>query len=268
MPFRRIDVDATPEVERARDVEAVAMRLEGGDPSEGAAVLQEALRAGREGSVHDALVFLVDDLIALKTTLAAYDDYFKIRLTRLEDADPLPPIDPLAVTRELPSCDQWTVDIQVKAGYLSIAPKGLFDDSDNFYIARINDKESTPTSLVLQDKGKLRLTLSGEMGLIAYLGIALREQTKRPWREVKNVVVPRDMSAYEKAKGSIVTEVMSLRDKTAIRQAIIDNTTLDLYKIMDDGDRAEILRARQTSNGEGSSPTAGVAGGSLDPLGG
>jgi len=226
-------------------------RVEAGEYDAAYDVLHQALEAGQEDVVHDGLVALVDQIIALKKELAGYNRYFDARLTRLEEGEPLPAVDPLAVLRTLPDAEQWNVMIHLQNRTLRIDDEEDEEDiagpRDEFYFYRV--KTSTEESITLRAKGRGAdtLTLRGAPALIAYLAQVLPAQREQFWREVKSTPAPRDMAAYAAARQRILAEVTALRAQIAGRQAVIDRIVLDLYGIIDPEDRETVLHhARET----------------------
>lgn len=190
--------------------------------------------------VHDGLVELVDQIIALKTSLATYNRYFGTRLTRLEENDPLPEVEPLTVLQGLPTSEQWSVDIHIQNGTLTIT-EDLSGERDDFYFYRV--KESTANSITLRAKGSWAdtLTLSGDPMLIGYLKAILPAQQEQFWRDVKKTLMPRDIMVYQNEAQRIIQAVTRIRSQVAGRQAVIDQIVLDLYGITNPDDRKLVL---------------------------
>jgi len=241
IPIRRIRCDPpTDESAKQAALAALKAHLDDGDCSAVYTMLHQALNAGQEDMVHDGLVELVDQIIALKTDLAPYNRYFGTRLTRLEENDPLPEIEPLAVLQGLPASEQWSVDIHIQNGTLTIT-EDLSGERDDFYFYRV--KESTATSITLRAKGSKAdtLTLRGDPPLIGHLKAALPTQQEQFWRDAKKTLAPRDMTVYQNEAERINHAVTRIRSQVTGRQAVIDRIVLDLYRITDPDDRKLVL---------------------------
>jgi len=241
VPLRRIRFDPpTDGAIRQAVLDDLRAQLGARDYEAAYATLCQALAAGQEDVVHDRLVELVDQIIALKTNLATYNRYFGTRLTRLEEEDPLPEIDPLAVLQGLPASEQWSVDIHVQNGTLQ-ATQDLFGARDDFYFHRV--EESTATSIILRARGRKAetLTLSGDPALIAYLRTILPTRQGQFWRDVKQILVPKDMGVYQHEVQRVLQTVMDIRLQIAGRQSVIDQIVLDLYGIADPSERELVL---------------------------
>jgi len=241
VPLRRIRFDPpTNGAIRQAVLDDLRAQLDAGDYETAYATLCRALAAGQEDVVHDRLVELVDQIIALKTNLATYNRYFGTRLTRLEEEDPLPEIDPLAVLQGLPASEQWSVDIHIQNGTLQ-ATQDLFGARDDFYFHRV--EENTATSIVLRARGRKAetLTLSGDPALIAYLRTILPTRQGQFWRDVKQTLVPKDTVVYQHEVQRVLQTVMDIRLQIAGRQSVIDQIVLDLYGIADPGERELVL---------------------------
>ena len=241
IPIRRIHFDPpTDESAKQAVLATLKSHLDGGDYDDAYTVLHQALGAGQEDVVHDGLVTLVDQIIALKTDMVTYNRYFGTRLTRLEENDPLPGVEPLAVLQGLPASEQWSVDIHIQNGTLTVT-EDLSGERDDFYFYRV--KESTATSITLRAKGSKAdtLTLSGAPALIGYLKAVLPTQQEQFWRDAKKTLVPRDMTVYQNEAQRIIQAVTNIRSQVAGRQAVIDWIVLDLYGITDPNDRKLIL---------------------------
>ncbi|TEU18194.1 MAG: hypothetical protein E3J21_06555 [Anaerolineales bacterium] len=241
IPIRGISFDPpTEEAARRAVLDSLKAHLDAGDYDAAYATLHQALDAGQEDAVHDGLVELVDQIIALKTDLATYNHHFSTRLTRLEENDPLPEIEPLAVLQGLPATEQWSVDMHIQNGTLS-ATQDLFGARDDFYFHRV--KASTTTSITLQARGRKAdtLTLSGDRALIGYLKAVLPAKQGQFWRDVKKTLMPKDIGVYQDETQHIVNIVADIRNKVAGRQAVIDWLVLDLYGITGPDDRKLVL---------------------------
>ncbi|MCK4451081.1 MAG: hypothetical protein KAX26_10860, partial [Anaerolineae bacterium] len=137
VPIRGIRFDpSTDETTKQTALAALKTHLDAGDYDAAYSTLHQALAAGQEDVVHDGLVEIVDQIIALKTDLATYNRYFGTRLTRLEESDPLPEVEPLAVLQRLPVSEQWSINIHVQNGTLNAA-QNLFGVHNDFYFHRI-----------------------------------------------------------------------------------------------------------------------------------
>jgi hypothetical protein len=241
IPIRPIHFDPpTDEATKQATLSSLKKHLDASDYDAAYATLHQALDAGQEDVIHDGLVVLVDQIIALKTDLATYNHQFGTRLTRLEENDPLPEIEPLAVLQGLPATEQWSVDIHIQNGTLN-ATRDLFGTCDDFYFHRV--KASTTTSITLQARGRKAdtLTLSGDQALIGYLKAILLAKQGQFWRDVKRTLMPKDMDVYQDETQHIVNTVADIRNKVARRQAVIDRIALDLYGITDPDDRELVL---------------------------
>ena len=253
LPIRRIRFEPPTDEATKRSTSAnLNARVEAGEYDAAYDVLHQALQAGQEDVIHDGLVELVDQIIALKTELAGYNRYFDARLTRLEEGEPLPAVDPLAVLRTMPDAEQWNVMIHLQNRTLRIKEdkedeEDITGPRDEFYFYRV--KKATARSITLRAKGRGAdtLTLRGDPALIAYLAQVLPARREQFWREVKSTPAPRDMAAYTAARQRILAEVTALRAQIAGRQAVIDRIVLDLYGITDPKDRETVMHhARET----------------------
>ena len=230
----------TDEAVRRAMLDSLKAHLEAGDYDAAYTTLHHAFDAGREDVVHDGLVALVDQIIALKTDLATYNRNFDTRLTRLEESNPLPEIQPLAVLQGLPASERWSVDIHIQNGTLTIT-EDLSGERDDFYFYRV--KESTATSITLRARGRRAdtLTLSGDTALMGYLKAVVPAQQEQFWRDVKKTLVPKDLTVYQNEVQRIVEAVTKIRSQVASRQSVIDRIVLDLYGITDPHDRRLLM---------------------------
>jgi hypothetical protein len=251
IPIRGIRFDPpTDEVARRAVLDSLKAHLEAGDYNAAYTALHQALDAGQEDVVHHGLVELVDQIIALKTDLATSNRYYDTRLTRLEESEPLPEIEPLAVLQGLPAAGQWSVDIHIQNGTLGVT-EDLSGERDDFYFHLV--KASTTTSITLQARGRKAntLTLGGDQALIGYLKAVLPSKQGQFWRDVKKTLMPKDMDVYQDETQHVVNAVANIRNKVAGRQAVIDRIVLDLYGITDPDDRKLVLgQSAETAYGE------------------
>lgn len=241
VPIRPIHFDPpTDEATKQAALGSLKKHLDAGDHDAAYATLHQALDAGQEDVIHDGLVALVDQIIALKTDLATYNRYFDTRLTRLEEGAPLPEIEPLAVLQGLPAAEQWSVDIHIQNGTLTVT-EDLSGTRDDFYFHRV--KASTTTSITLQARGRKAdtLTLSGDQALIGYLKAVLPAKQGQFWRKVKKTLVPKEMTVYQNETQRLIRAVTKICSQVAGRQAVIDRIVLDLYGITGPDDRKLIL---------------------------
>jgi hypothetical protein len=237
IPIRRIQFDpSTDETIKQAALNNLKAHLDAGNYDAAYTALHQALNAGQEDVVHDGLVELVDQIIALKTDLATYNRYFGTRLTRLEEDDPLPELEPLAVLQGLPASEQWSADIHIQNGTLTIR-ENLSGERDDFYFYRV--KESTATSITLRARGHKAgtLTLSGDPALIDYLKAVLPAQQDRFWRDVKKTLAPKDVTVYQNEAQRIIQAVTEIRRQVIGRQVVINQIVLDLYGITAPDDR-------------------------------
>ena len=241
IPIRRIQFDPpTDEAIKQAALDSLKTHLDADDYGAAYTALHQAFDAGQEDVVHDGLVALVDQTIVLKTGLATYNRYFGTRLTRLEESEPLPEIEPLSVLQGLPAAEQWSIEIHIQNGTLS-ATQNLFGVHNDFYFHRI--KASDDTSITLRARGRKAdtLTLSGDPALIGYLKAVLPAQREQSWRNAKKTPVPKDVTVYQDEAQHIIQAVTHIRSQVAGRQVVIDQVVLDLYGITDPDDRKLIL---------------------------
>jgi hypothetical protein len=243
MPIYRIHFDpSTAEEVKQAKLDKMEECLTGGDCDAAYDILQQALDADQEDIVHDGMMALAGQIIDIKTDLTDYTDYFGTRLTRLSDGDPLPDIAPLALLRELPAEEQWSVYIHIQNGSLTV-DENFSGSRDDFYFYRVKKKESDDNSITLREKGRGAdtLTLKGNTALISYLKAVLPDQQEQLWREVKQTLVPRDTTVFTDERRRITQEVTAIREQVAGRQSVIDRIVLDLYGITDPDNRKMVL---------------------------
>ena len=241
IPIRRIRFDPpTDKAIKQAALDTLKGHLDSGDYDAAYTRVRQALDTGQEDVVHDGLAELVDQILTLKTDLAAYNRYFGTRLTRLEESDPLPEMNAMAVLQELPAIEQWSVDIHIQNRTLAIS-EHLSGERDDFYFYRI--KESDDASITLRGKGSRAdtLTLSGDPALIGYLKVVLPQHQEQFWREAKNTLVPKDLGVYQGEVKRIVEAVTKSHSQVAGRQSVIDRIVLDLYGISDLEDRKLVM---------------------------
>jgi hypothetical protein len=241
LPIRRIRFDPPTDAAIRRAVlNDLKASLDIGDNHAVYNMLHQALTAGQEDVVHDGLVIVVDQIIALKTDLAGYNRYFDTHLTRLEDDEPLPEIDPLAVLQGMDSAEQWSIAIHIQNGTLSVADD-IAGARDDFYFYRVKKVTDTHITLRAKGRGADTLTLKGESALIAYLKRVLPARQEQVWRKVKQTLVPKDMTAYARERQRLIQTVTAIRHQIAGWQTVIDRIVLDLYGITDPEMRETVL---------------------------
>jgi hypothetical protein len=245
MPIRRIRFDPpTDEATKRAMLNDLKISLDADDAHLVYDLLHQSLNAGQQDVVHDGLVILVDQIIALKTDMVGYNRYFDTRLTRLEDDEPLPEINPLAMLQDMDSAEQWSIAIHIQNGTLSVE-EAIAGSRDDFYFYRIKKVTDTHITLRAKGRGADTLTLKGDAALIIYLSRVLPAQQEQFWREVKQTLVPKDMTAYTKERRRLIQNVTAIRDQVTDRQSVIDRIVLDLYGITDPEMRETVLKTAE-----------------------
>jgi type I restriction-modification system DNA methylase subunit len=179
--------------------------------------------APQEVKIHDHLVELVDSIIEAKRNLASYNRFFsRVRLTRLQDNDPLPEISDEEVVKSLGSSVLRAIRTHPQIQY---EPKAI----EHFFLKGAKFAEDAQ-SLAVASKDKQVLTLTAPQGILEYLQKILPDYQGKEWSEIiDQVLIPIEPGLIDKKRTEILSQVASLRDKIKSLQQEIDSIVFDLY---------------------------------------
>jgi len=187
-----------------------------------------------EVKTHDTLVKKVETMIETKKRLAEFNNFFKTRLTRLEDPKDVPEPDAFAITRSLPASDLRVLRTHPK---VQIEAK----DSDDFYLAKAGEikgatlfdksTEEAQYSMKLVGKNKKEIAITAPKEIIYYLKEILKDYLGKSLDEIKKIPLAKDLETYEAKRNEILKEVKKLLTKAKSLQAEIDEIVYELYGI-------------------------------------
>jgi hypothetical protein len=177
----------------------------------------------QEVKIHDHLVELVDSIIEAKKNLAGYNRFFpKLRLTRLQDNDPLPEISDEEVVKSLVSSVLRTIRTHPQIRY---EPQAV----EHFFLKGAKLAENA-RRLTVSSKDKQVLTLTAPQGILEYLQKILPNYQGKGWNEIiGQILVPTESGLIDRKSTEILSQVASLRDKIKSLQQEIDSIVFDLY---------------------------------------
>jgi len=177
----------------------------------------------QEVKIHDHLVGLVDDIIEAKKSLASYNRFFPgMRLTRLQENEPLPEISDEEVVKSLESSLLRTIRTHPQIRY---EPKAV----EHFFLKGAKLSENTQ-SLTVASKNKQVLTLTAPQDILEYLQKILPDYQGKEWGEIiDQILIPTEPSLIDKKRAEILSQVASLRDKIKSLQQEIDSIVFELY---------------------------------------
>jgi type I restriction-modification system DNA methylase subunit len=182
----------------------------------------------QEVKIHDHLVELVDSIIEAKNNLASYNRFFpKVRLTHLQESEPLPEIDTAEVVKSLESSLLRTIRTHPEIQY---EPKAI----EHFFLEGAKLSENTQ-SLTVASKDKQVLTLTAPQGILEYLQKILPDYQGKGWSEIiDQILIPAAPDLANKKRAEVLSQVASLREKIKSLQQEIDSTVFDLYGLNED----------------------------------
>jgi len=177
----------------------------------------------QEVKIHDHLVELVDSIIEAKKNLASYNRFFpKVRLTRLEENEPLPEISDEEVAKSLESSALRTIRTHPQIRY---QPQTI----EHFFLKGAKLTEDAQ-SIAVTSKDRQRLTLTAHQEVLVYLQKVLSNYPGKEWSEIiDQVLIPTELGLIDKKRAEILSQVASLRDKIKSLQQEIDSIVFDLY---------------------------------------
>ena len=188
----------------------------------------------KEIKTHDILVKKVEAMIETKKRLAEFNNFFKTRLTRLEEPKGIPEPDVYAITRTLPASDLRVLRTHPK---VQIEAK----DSDDFYLAKAGEikgatlfdksTEEAQYSMKLVGKNKKEIAITAPKEIIYYLKEILKDYLGKSLDEIKKIPLAKDLETYEAKRNEILKEVKKLLTKAKSLQAEIDEIVYELYGI-------------------------------------
>jgi type I restriction-modification system DNA methylase subunit len=182
----------------------------------------------QEVKIHDHLVELVDSIIEAKKNLAGYNRLFpKLRLTRLQENEPLPEIDDEEVVKSLGSSVLRTIRTHPQIRY---EPKAV----EHFFLKGAKLAEDAQ-SLAVVSKDKQVLTLTAPQDILEYLQKVLPKYQGKEWSEIiDQVLIPTEPDLIDKKRVEILSQVASLRDKIKSSQQEIDSIVFELYGLSEE----------------------------------
>jgi len=177
----------------------------------------------QEVKIHDHLVGLVDSIIEAKKSLASYNRFFpKVRLTRLQENEPLPEIDDEEVVKSLGSSVLRTIRTHPQIQY---EPKAV----EHFFLKGAKLAEDAQ-SLAVVSKDKQVLTITAPQDVLVYLQKVLLDYQGKGWSEIiDRILIPTEPELADRKSAEILSEVASLRSKLNSLQQEIDSIVFDLY---------------------------------------
>ena len=177
----------------------------------------------KEVETHDHLVELVDSIIEARKNLASYNRFFpKMRLTRLQESEPLPKIDDEEVVKSLESSVLRTIRTHPQIQY---EPKAV----EHFFLKGAKLAEDAQR-LTVASKDKQVLTLTAPQDVLEYLQKILPNYQGKAWSEIiDQVLIPTEPGLADKKSTEILFQVASLRDRSKSLQQKIDSIVFDLY---------------------------------------
>jgi hypothetical protein len=188
----------------------------------------------KEVKIHDTLVKKVEAMIETKKRLADFNNFFKTRLTRLEDPKDIPEPDAYAITRTLLASDLRVLRTHPK---VQIEAK----DTDDFYLAKVGEIKgatlfSKPTeegqySIKLIGKNKKQIAITAPKEIIYYLKDVLSDHIGKSLDEIKEIPLAKDLETYEAKRDEILKEAKKLMTKVKSLQSEIDEIVYELYGI-------------------------------------
>ncbi len=177
----------------------------------------------QEVKIHDHLVELVNSIIQAKKNLASYNLFFpRIRLTRLQESEPLPEIDDAEVVKSLESSLLRTIRTHPQIQY---QPQTI----EHFFLKGAKLAEDAQ-SLAVVSKDRQALTLTAPQHVLVYLQKVLPNYQGKEWsRIIDQILIPTEPGLVDKKSAGILSQVASLREKINALQQEIDSIVFNLY---------------------------------------
>jgi type I restriction-modification system DNA methylase subunit len=182
----------------------------------------------QEVGIHDHLVDLVNDIIKAKKNLGSYNHFFpRMRLTRLQESEPLPEVSDEEVVKSLESSVLRTIRTHPQIRY---EPKAI----EHFFLKSAK-LAGDAQSLAVTSKDKQVLTLTAPQDILEYLQKILPKYQGKGWNEIiDQVLIPIEPGLINKKRAEILSQVSSLREKINALQQEIDSIVFDLYGLNDE----------------------------------
>jgi hypothetical protein len=145
-----------------------------------------------------------------------------MRLTRLQESEPLPEIDTAEVVKSLESSVLRTIRTHPQIQY---EPKAV----EHFFLKGAKLAEDAQ-SLTVASKDKQVLTLTAPQDVLEYLQKILPNYQGKGWSEIiDQVLIPTEPGLIDNKRTEILSQVASLRDKIKSLQQEIDSIVFELY---------------------------------------
>jgi type I restriction-modification system DNA methylase subunit len=179
----------------------------------------------QEVKIHDYLVELVDSIIEAKKSLASYNRFFPgMRLTRLQENEPLPEIAEKEVVKSLESSVLRTIRTHPQIRY---EPKAI----EHFFLKGAKLAEDVQ-SLAVTSKDKQVLTLTAPQDTLVYLQKILPDYQGKEWSKIiDQVLIPTEPALIDKKRVEILSQVTSLCERIKATQREIDSIVFKLYNL-------------------------------------
>jgi len=216
-------------------------------------------------AMHDKMVAFVDEMIAAKQELAKLNSLFAARLTRFSGPDELPEPDVEAVTRSLKGADLRRVHNHPKVKVrpapgesFVLARVGEVQDAAELFEARditelsdnsdcvpsqATESKSCPKpaspdehmyALRLSGKEKQTTTIFAPKEILIYLKKVLVNAKGKPWSEIRDIPLARDLATYRAREKEVVAQARKLLAQVASLQSRIDALAYKLYGLTED----------------------------------
>jgi hypothetical protein len=210
------------------------------------------LTVAKQAAQHNKVVVLVDEMIAAKKELAKLNLFFGTKLTRLGGPDELTEPDVEAVTRSLSGSDLRLLRNHPKVQFkpepdsdFVVTRGGDITSAEDLFTGK---SEEPMYALPVSGKGRRKTHVVAPKEILAYLKRVLPRYSGKPWDEVRNIPLARDLATYRAREKEVVSDARRLLRNVAGLQDRIDEIVYKLYGLSE-SDIAEVERSQDKRPG-------------------
>ncbi len=187
------------------------------------------LTHGREELVHDALVLMQKEILALQKTLRNYDQFFQFKISTAFENQLPPPYTPLAFRAIYPFEKQCALKDHKKI----FIQKDTTLLADQFCLVNSKREEGVKNEgehLTLLSKENKVIQIYGPKEMLDFIEMDLKKQSFNFWDEIEaSIFLPKDLEEFEAFKEEIIAHCVKQKLKQLQIQKISNQIIYKLY---------------------------------------